>query len=73
MVEVNNVNAENSHGSDDRGGGGGIGETDPGSGGILAAICAAFCKDNALGQQLGLDQTNTSAGEAPITSQSKWR
>lgn len=68
MIDVNNVNALNSVGDDKSGTGGG--ETDPNTGGILAAICAAFCKDNALGQQFGLNQTNATA-EVPITSQSK--
>lgn len=68
MIGVNNVNAAANGYGDDRGGG----QTDPSSGGgILATICAAFCKDNPLGQQLGLNQTNASPTEAPITSQSK--
>lgn len=66
LIGVNNVNAVNANG--DVGGGG---ETDSAGGGILAAICAAFCKDNPLGQQLGLNQTNANTTEAPITSQSK--
>lgn len=49
---------------------------DGGGGGILAAICAAFCKDNPLGETLGLNQTANQGGQAsseavPITSQSK--
>lgn len=63
---MNNVNAVNANGV-----AGGGDETDPASGGIVAAICAAFCKDNPLGQQLGLNQTNANTNEAPITSQSK--
>lgn len=68
-IGINNVNAVNANG--DYSGGGGGGEADPGSGGILAAICAAFCKDSPMGQQLGLNQTNASPSDVPITSQSK--
>lgn len=67
MIGVNDVNALNSRG-DESGGGG---ESSPGSGGILAAICAAFCKDNPLGQQMGLSDTNASPKELPVTSQSE--
>lgn len=39
-------------------------------GGILAAICAAFCKDNPLGQQFAMNEQNNNPTQAPITSQS---
>lgn len=48
-------------------GGGGDG------GGLLATFCAAFCKDNPLGEQFGVNQatTATTTHLEPITSQSK--
>lgn len=65
MVGISNVNAANANGN--------IGmDAESGSGGgILAAICGAFCKDNPLGQQLGLNQMTASPTDAPVTSQSK--
>lgn len=51
------------HGDYDGGGG------DP-SGGILAAICAALCKDSSMGEQFNMNETNNNPNQAPITSQS---
>lgn len=51
----------------------GINDSGGGGGGLLATFCAAFCKDNPLGETLGVNQptTTTTTQLEPITSQSK--
>lgn len=62
-IANNNIsNAVPSNGIDGDGNGGGSG--------IFATICAAFCKDNPIGEQLGMNTTNNNVA-VPITSQSK--
>lgn len=66
-VHATHVTAvEGAAGINDTGGGGD-------SGGILATFCAAFCKDNPLAEQFGVQQetTATTTQMEPITSQSK--
>lgn len=67
-AHATHVSVQESAGINDTGGGGG----DSG-GGLLATFCAAFCKDNPLGEQFGVNQTSTATTTQlePITSQSK--
>lgn len=71
-AHATHVSVQESAGINDTGGGGG----DSG-GGLLATFCAAFCKDNPLAEQFGVNQTTTTATTTqlepiqPITSQSK--
>lgn len=48
-------------------GGGGMNDS---SGGLLSAICAAFCKDTSLADQFNMNETNNNPNQVPITSQS---
>lgn len=42
------------------------------SGGLLASLCAAFCKDGSLAQQLNMNETNNNSQQPPITSQGRF-
>lgn len=43
---------------------------DDSSGGLLASLCEAFCKDGALGQQFNMNETNNNSHQPPpITAQ----
>lgn len=68
-VHATQASVQESANINDSGGGDGGG----GGGGLLAAFCGAFCKDNPLGEQFGMNQTSTAptTQAGPITSQSK--
>lgn len=66
-LHATQASVQESAGINDTGGGSGD------SGGLLATFCAAFCKDNPLGEQFGVNQATTvpTSQSGPITSQSK--
>ncbi|XP_037048709.1 calpain-A isoform X2 [Bradysia coprophila] len=65
-VHATQASVQESAGFNDSGGGGGSD-----TGGLLATFCAAFCKDNPLGEQFGVNQATTAPTTQlePITSQ----
>lgn len=65
-VHATQASVQESAGINDTGGGGG--------GGLLATFCAAFCKDNPLAEQFGVNESQTTPNNTqlePITSESK--
>lgn len=61
--QMNNYSLNAANGGYDGGG------LDDSSGGLLATLCAAFCKDGSLGQQLNMNEKNNNSQQPPITSQ----